>query len=312
MTPDEHLKKVMDMVVAGEREQARPLLIELLKIEQRRGPRLQAILGLIAVLNRRTERVESIRLCDEAIGLTREKDLRAKLIARKATFIFDEVGDLEHPRGQIVFAPNQLGFSTEADRDEYRALSERIMVVTKESETLIKEAAELAKESGDLTAQGEILSTMAENLGTHYMHYQMRSYAGNERLNTLWAKTLRRIVLKLGLPLSLVLAKHHRARLRQLEEASMGFFDRSIDIFDQAGKELEKGYALFSAGLQLRTFGQLHKAKTYLHRARPIAEKSGDKSLLTSIDDLLYSIKVRGKDIPDYVNGESRKERPNS
>lgn len=305
MTPEEKLKKAMDMVVAGDREEARPLLLELYQTEQRVSIKVQTILGLISVLNRRTDRKEMLRLCEEALGMVRGA-LRAKLLARKGTLMFDEVSELEHARGQIVFPPNLIGFATEADQQEYRELSNRIDALTKSSQELIKEAAEVAKESGDVAAQAEIISTMAENIGANYMHYQMRNFRGNEIVDTTYARLKRRVFMWLGMPMSWALTKRHQQKLRQLEEACMTFFDRSIGIYDQAGMELEKGYELFSAALQLRTFGKLRRAKGYLLKARPIAEKMGDKSLLARIDDLLYSIKVRGRDIPDYVNGETR------
>lgn len=311
MTSAEKLKKAMDMVVAGDREEARPLLLELYQTAEEPSIKIQTILGLISVFNRRTEREETLKLCEEVLALVKEGPLKSKLIARKATLMFDEVSELEHARGQIVFAPNLIGFATEADKEEYHELSVRIDVLTKASQAFIKEAAELAAATGDIAAQAEMLSTMAGNLGASYMHYQMRNFRGNEIIDTTYARLLRRMIQKLGLPLYLSLAKKHRKKLLEIENACMTFFDRSISIYDQAGMELEKGYELFSAALQLRTFGRPRKAKDYLRRARPIAEKLGDKSLLGRIDELAYSIKVRGKDIPDYDNGETRTSRKN-
>ena len=69
-----------------------------------------------------------------------------------------------------------------------------------------------------------------------------------------------------------------------------------------------EAHAFYNLANHLRIAFRFRQATNYLKQARVVAQKHNEQLLLKQIDELARIVKARNKDVPNYLEGETRKE----
>ena len=93
--------------------------------------------------------------------------------------------------------------------------------------------------------------------------------------------------------------------LRSLQDCEATYLE-AAEEFRRAEEESVSAYAFYNLANAFTSTYRFRKSKRYLRRAKHLAQKHGNQTLLARIDVLEKSIKVRNRDVPNYVAGERR------
>jgi len=244
-------------------------------------------------------------LCDEAaknadaIG---RPGMRAYFMASKAELLSCRLIFVHHELSCLKMAPCWLEFSTEADRDRHRALTEESDKISAECQRVIEGALSLAERCGDRKILGRVLMSRGNIWSQDYMHKMAEALLGNRRSGW-WLRfgSLRGSAIGTYVIFGTSIAR----KLRDKAALFVGSYLSAAKIFEEAGDDTS-GYAYYNLANDLRMMYRFGEATKYLVKASAVAERSGDRKLMSLIEILRKSISSKNRDVPDYINGELR------
>lgn len=308
MSENNKIKDAIAMFVRGEEEQATTQLLALESKVKDKNLRLQIIDILLSSLDPIDENLKLISLStegEEIANYNGAKDLQAHFMSRKAEFLLTQVSFLQYRQQNLKLSPKWFEFSTIANKKEYEKLTEQIQKTEIEIEGLLNQSLILAEESGNKKVLGRILMQNGSIVSTRYLHLKSEYLRG--RLQTkLWLAF--DIFKHPFLEGSFILSRKHAKKLSTLIKIFTKYFMDAAKIFETLNDPTE-GYAYHNFANSLKSAYLFKKATFYCDKAQQIAEKYNDQLLKRKADDLKKGITARNKDIPDYTNGEGRKQK---
>lgn len=121
------------------REAAKELWTLYAKVASK-GFRLQIIDGLVNALDPFKDLDRLMMAVNEGTALAEQMnraDIQAYLIAKKASLHMNEISILQYRQQNLRLHPAWIGFATEAERAEYRAITEKINEIETSADTLL-------------------------------------------------------------------------------------------------------------------------------------------------------------------------------
>lgn len=307
MAENDDIKEAMAMLIQGAEQKAIAKLLALESQTTNKRLRLKIIDLLLSSLDPIDKTTKLIALSDEGAKIADNygaKNLQAHFMSRKAAFLLTQVSFLQYRQQNLKLSPKWFQFSIEADKEEYEKLTNNIQETEAEIEYLLKKALILAEESGNNKVLGRILMENGSILTTRYLHLKSEYLRG--RLQTkLWlAFDVFKHPFFEGL---FIFSRKHAKQLKTLIKTFTKYFIDAAKIFEALNDPTE-GYAYHNLANSLKSAYLFKKARVYWKKAKTVAEKYDDQILKRKTDDLEKEISARNKNIPDYVNGERRKQ----
>lgn len=303
MSEENDLHNAMHLLANGSRKEAATQLLSLYRRTTKTGLKLQLIDTLLGTLDRLKENDLLISLSTEGFTLAEQlkrADLQAHFMARKAEFLMSKIALPQYERHNLRLSPGWLEFSTEADQDQHAILTTEIEKHEKEISALLSDAVALAEQSGNKKVLGYVLMSKASVESLRYLQFKMDCIPGNRKI-TRWTRLLR------GFDLEYLLAfdREQRNKLKGYIAAFTLDSLRAVQLFDEL-EDVTAGYAYHNLANALKNAYKFREAKRCLAKAKGAAQKYGDSFLSQRIEEMERAIKVRNKDIPNYLEGETR------
>jgi len=164
---------------------------------------------------------------------------------------------------------------------------------------LLSDAVMVAMLTGNKKVLGFVFMSKGFVEGSHYLDYKVKC------INLPWKSKVRLLLNKQGLEIPLFFGFMHYRRLKT-------YIDSFTKSHLEAARLLEEiddataGRAYYDLAAQLKTAFKFYRARNYLRKAKIIAERHNDTVLGAQIRELKKSIKARNRDIPNYLEGETR------
>lgn len=293
----------------GRRQEAAKKLWPLYTTVVSESFRLQVIVeGLVNALDPFKDLDPLMTAVNEGLALSEHMDradIQAYLMAKKASLHMNEITILQYRQQNLRLHPEWIGFATETEEAEFRAMTEKIDETEKNADTLVSSALQMAKEAGDRRIEACVWVCSGEvNVG-RYMHFKMQAMMGSiER-----AKWWRRLSLlrRYGLENYLFYNLHQIRKLRKYITDFTSSLLCAANLFHEIN-DSEEAYTFFNLSNHLRTAFKFRDARRYLKRAETIARNFNQELLLKHIEEMMKRIKARNKDVPNYLEGETREE----
>lgn len=305
MQEKSRLQNAINLVMQGQRKEAATELLALEKIITEENLRIQLIDAALSALDPIRENKKLIELSDEAIAMTNKygrKDLQAFFMSRKADFLMGEMTFLHYGQANLKLSPDWIEFSTEADKKEHEALSVKAENTNNEINTLLRDALAIAEQSNDKKVVARVLMANASIESARYLHYKAECMRGG--LHTkLWVRF--EFMRYPFFEKWLIYSKEKRQKLNGYIKSFTDKFLAAAQILDELNDSLA-GYAYHNLANDLKSAYRFGLAKRYLSKARIIAEKQNDLMLKKSVELMEKAIEARNRDVPDYINGETR------
>lgn len=305
MSEKDELKKAMELMEQGKRSDARAAFLALEPKLKDPNLRLQLIDASLGVLDPLKDNTTKIRLATEGIQIAKAAGLdyiEAHFMARNADLLMMQVALRQHRQGKIKLAREWFEFSTEADKCEYEQLTEEVNNLEKEIDGLLSKALELAKASGDKRIHGYVLLSKASVESSRYLRLKADCMVHSFRAK-LWTKYefMRSPFFETLMMFSNGDAKKLRAHIklftRSFLEASQLF--ESIDDSTAA-------VAYHNLANDLKGAYRFRAARKYLAMSKANALKHSDEQMLRRIELMEKEIEGKNRNLPDYLNGETR------
>jgi len=291
----------------GRRKEATAELMLLESTVRDKGLRLQIIDAALSALDPVRENGRLISLSEEAVGISRHygrKDLESFFMSRKADFLSTKITFLQYKQRNLKLSPDWTEFSTEQDREEFQKLTQEIKEVNEEIDNLLNSALSIAEQTKSQQNVARILMASASIESARYLQYKTECLGSNFRAK-LWLKfpIMRYPILET----SFIFPGDQGRTLNKFVDSFTKKFIKATQVLRGVDDSLA-GYAYHNLANDLKTAYRFRQAKKYLIRARVVAEKYNDALLKKQVEALGRAIKARNKDIPDYINGETRED----
>ena len=305
MSVKNKLQNAISLLTQGHRKDAATELLVLEPIIVDKNLRIQLIDAMLSALDSVENNDMLIKLSNEGIGIAGEynrKDLQAFFMSRNADFLMINMTFLQYDRDCLKLSPGWTEFSTEVDKEKYEKLTAEIKRNENEIDHLLNDALVLADQSGDRQTGARILMTSAGIESLRYLNYK-----GECMRSSLCAKLWLRFEF-IRYPFYERLFVSSNSEKKKLNNLVMSFtekFIKAAQILEGLNDSMA-GYAYHNLANDLKSAYKFKKAKKYLSKAKAIAEKHNDQLLNKQVELLEKAIKARNKDIPDYINGETR------
>lgn len=305
MSAADELKTAIQLAFAGKRTEAAALLLKIDPQINDPQQRLHLIDVALSTLDPLRDNAKLLELSIEGGDIASRfglQALQAHFMARRADILESQLGFWRHRRAELKLAPGWVGFATEADRDEYDALTTEIEKRVKEIDNLLTKAEELAVTAGDQKTQGFILMARGSIESSEYLQ-GLGEAMKSPFLAKLWLRLrlLRHPIFeRLFTPRADELKRHRRAFIKSYLEAA-----RILEAIDDSAA----ASAYHNLANCLRSAYRFRAARKYASKARVIAERHDDTMCLAKLDELEVSIRAKNRDVPDYLSGETRESR---
>lgn len=302
MSEKNDYKKAISLLMAGRRKEASTALLELHQRTTKKGFKIQLIDALFSALDSIKENQKLIDISSEGIKLASElriPDLQAHFMGRRADFLVNRVSFYQYQRSNLKLTPGWIEFSTEADKRSYEELTAEIERLEKEIDQLLTEAISIAERVDSKKTLGFILMSKASVESSRYLHYKMEYMRGIFKAKV-WL-----LLHRWGFEIPILFGLKHYKTLKGYVDSFTANYLRAAKLFEEIGDDGE-GFAYYNLAVNLKTAYKFRQANNYLYRAKIIAEKHGNALLNSKIKELEKSIKARNKDIPNYLEGETR------
>ena len=305
MTEKDKLQNAVYLLLSGHRKEAAGELLALEKIITEKNLRIQLIDAALSVFDPFEDNAKLIELSEEAIIMTAKygrKDLQAFFMSRKADFLMGKMSLLSYRQGNLKLSPDWIEFSTEADKNENELLTAEINKIENEINNLLRDALVLAEQNDNKLAMARVLMASASIDSARYLQYKLECMRGGLRTK-IWVK-----FLFMRYPLFekwLIFSKEKTIKLNGFVKSYTNKFLKAAQILEELNDSLA-GYAYHNLANDLKSAYRFRLAKKYLSKASMVAEKHNDTLLKKQVVIMRKLIKARNKDIPDYINGETR------
>lgn len=303
MSEINELNEARQFALQNEREKATEILWRLYKSENL-IIRLNAILVLIVVLDRISENDMLIETTNEGVKIAEEignADTRAYLLARKCVFLRNRLGFLIYRQKNLILAGNVfkwIGFSTEADEEEFKII--KIKREQTEHELIDSQSSiiEIAEKSINHYLRGYIYWGLAEVYSSKFLEDQidlMSAGKNKSRIGNMY------FVKRLGLDKIVIFNKADRNKINNSKKTCISFFIRAISELEIDKKEVDLAHIFYSFAVTLKMMYKFRRAKMFLDKARILARKYDEKTLLNQIDEFEKQLAGKNRYDRDYV-----------
>lgn len=268
--------------------------------------RLQSALVLVERLKAVEHLDRFLQVCDAGIRCAqRMTDSRSEayLLGQKAEGL-EVVNGLNFvpTRKRLRMAPGWFGFSLERDKAQYKELTHKIEANEAEIEAMLAQALATAERAGSHSTKAQVLLCTGQVHFNRYMNLKTEYVRGA----TMVPRSVLRLLRPYRLDDFLHFTKDERAKMSACLDQCEASYLAAADEFQKDGDGSGVGYAHFKLANSLRSAFRFRKAKKYLRLARGIAERHGDNNLSAGIRVLEKSIRMRNRDMPNYLAGERR------
>lgn len=308
MPTDEQIEKAVNyaasLVNSGRNDEAVKILDIVYPITTDKPIKLKIIDAYLSGLDSIDNYERLLSLCDEGIAISKElviSSFEAYFMSMKAGFLLIKTTILDHHLKNLKLTPGWLGFSLEVEKDQYKTLLQKYRIADKEIDTLLENAL-LVVDDKDIDTKGRILTKKGEVANSKYL-VQLSDYLRSGKLLKLWLKYT---FLRHPFYQPLFFSRAARKKLKQQFNLMTENFLAAARMY-QDGESYLEGVAYYNLANNLRTAFLFKKANKYLGMADSIAQKHNDKLTILKIKDLRESIKLKNKDVPNYIEGERRK-----
>lgn len=305
MSEENKYKRATDLLMEGKRKEASTILLTLYKQTTKRGFKVQLIDALLVALDPIKDNQKLIDMSSEGIKLASELRMsapRAHFMGRKADFLMSRVSSYRYQRSNLKLTPGWIGFSTEADKRSYEELTAEIEGFEKEVDQLLTEAIFIAERIDNKRALGFILMSKASAENYRYLYYKMEYMSGTLKVKV-WL-----LLHRYGFEVPILFGLKYHKTLKEYLDSFTASYLRAAKLLDEIGDDTA-GFAYYDLAVNLKTAYKFRRTNKYLCRAKVIAERSNNTLLDSKIKELEKSIKARNKDIPNYLEGETRENR---
>lgn len=310
MSDVDDFKNAVALMNAGKGQEAAQEFWRLYRSVRNAGLRLQVIDALMNAVDPVRENSTRIALANEGMHIAQQiqrDELRAYMMGRKASFLSMEVTFLKHRQVSLKLTPGWLGFATEAEKTEHEGISESIERIEGEIDALLRDALTIAQETADKKLEASIWMAHGDVSSRKYMFFKMNVMVGNPTRPQWKARWWNRLVIlrRYGLENYLFYSWREIKELRCYISHFTECFLRAAHLYRDTNDAAEAN-ALYNLANHLRTAFRFRQARKYLAQAKVIAEKNNDRFLLSRITAMEQSIRARNKDVPNYLEGETR------
>lgn len=307
MSDVDKYKEAEQRWLSGDSNGAASIHIDLCLNGRNERVRMQSALLLVERLRAIDHLPELLRICDIGIGCAQrmnELAYEANLMAKKAEYlvVLNGVG-LVPARKSLRMAPGWFAFSLERDAEQFQELTKKIEANDAEADRLLEGALRTSEQAGSHSAKAQVLMCAANTRFHRYMNLKMEFLTGAGRV----PYALIRLLRPYGLDELFLYTKAARKEMRKCLSECESNYLAATDAFRKGGEEAQTAYAYYNLANDLRSAFRFCRAKKYLRMAKQIAERHGDKRLFPGIKAVEKSIRMRNRDTPNYLAGESRK-----
>ncbi len=305
MSEKDELKKAMDLIEKGKRSDARAALLALEPNLKNPNLRLQLIDASLGVLDPLKDNTTQIRLASEGIRMATAAGLgylQAHFMARSADLLMMQVALRQHRQKKLKLAQEWMEFSTEADKREYEQLTEEVDKLEKEIDGLSSGAIALAEASGDKRIQGYVLLSKAGIESSRYLRFKADCMVHSFRAK-LWMK-----YEFMRLPFFETLMMFSNGDAKKLQAYIKLFTKSFLDaarLFESID-DSTAAVAYHNLANDLKGAYRFRAARKYLAMGKANALKHSDEQMLRRIELMEKEIKGKNRNLPDYLNGETR------
>jgi len=305
MTEQDKLQNAINLLMQGRRKEASAELMILEQVITDKNLRIQLIDAALSALDTVNENDKLIKLSAEGVNIAKEynrKDVQSYFMSRKADFLMGKMTFLQYDQHNLKLSPDWVEFSTEVDKNDYEKLSAEVEKTEKEINALLDEALLLAEQSGDKRAVARVLMANAGIESSRYLHKKAEYMLGNYRTK-FWLKF--EFMRYPFFERLFIFPNNKGKKLNSIVTSFTVKFLKAAQICEELNDSLA-GYAYHNLANDLKSAYRFRKAKKYLLKAKVIAEKYNDNLLKKQVESLEKAINARNRDIPDYINGETR------
>lgn len=304
MSKESELQKALDLMNQGKRSESRAILLSLEPQIKDAHHRLLLIDASLSVLDPVHDNLKKVALSVEGASLAEAAglvDLKAHFEARTADLLMLQVGLCHHESAKLKLSPEWIEFATEAEKTRYESLTKEMEELNAKIDNLLSRAIFQAEKSGNKKILGYVLMSKGDVVSSRYMQFKADHMRGFR------AKFWSRFEL-MRYPFFEYLLTFSNGDARTLN-AYVKTFTRD---FLKAAKLLEEindpsaGAAYQNLANHLRTAYRFSEAKKYVAKGKAIATKHNDALLMRQLEMMERSIATKNRDIPDYINGETR------
>ena len=309
MSEKNDFEQAIALLSKGRKQEAAKELWTLYTTVASKSFRLQVIVdGLVNALHPFKDLDQLMTVVNEGISLSEQMnkaDIQAYLMAKKASLHMNEITILQYRQQNLRLHPAWIAFATEAEEAEYRAITEKINEIEESADALLGPALQMANETENKRTEACVwVSTGEVNVG-RYMHFKMQAMMGSVERAKWWRRLslLRRYGLENYLFYNLREIRELRNYIAQFTSSLL----RAASLFQEI-IDSEEAYSLFKLSNHLRTAFKFREARKYLKRAETVARNYNQELLLKHVEEMKKRIKSRNKDVPNYLEGETREE----
>lgn len=293
MDDEKYLKYAVYLMNNGNKQEAVKVLAVLAN-SQNNEIRLQAIDGLLSILDQIKDYTLIIALCDDAIRISdvqKQIDNLAYFQMRKASTMSVKIGGWKYVRKMYKLSPNWFNFSTEEDEKRYKDLNDKIKQSEKEVDLLCAESLKNAKS--------------AENKKLLGMIYLYRAPIWQNRCSDLKIERMVRTTRFLPECRLKDLLKYKREDLKVIDEyfsRSISDLSTAIGIFKEIGNKDSVSYCYNNlTNYYLHSYRRIQALITF-KKLKSSIKGSKDKELLRNFEKLKDRLKWGNKNMPNYVD----------
>lgn len=286
------------------RKKAAAIFNELVDTANDNTIKMQSILFVVVLLNAIDHNSRIVAVCDK--GLILGKKLNdygsvAYLMSIKAKCLEEQASLCNYEKHSLSSSLGWFNYSLESDKDKVGIFNEKGAMLEEQAKVLIDDAIKMAEKIQRHDALANILMMSGEIYGGMYLTGKIRKMK---------SPRIYLFLNKFHLDDFYMRFIEGDKETWQCIKKSEALLLRASKIFESLGDQMNQAYAFYNLANQLRFAREFRKAKKYLEKARGIAQVKNDIPLLESIEILEESIKVKNKDVPDYINGKRRVDQP--
>lgn len=303
MSEADEIKAAQDAIAAGAKEQALPILWKLV-VSKDCGTRLGAGLLLLVALDPLTQNEQLLQVTNatsELASAMRKNDVRAYLLGKKAEFLYRELGNLTYRQRNLNLAAGifqWIGFSLEADKDEFAAITAERSKLKKEIASLEADAFAAIRASEDQYMRGHLFISLAEISFSRFMDDQLEFCIGGKlKSNIANLYFLRRWHFSQFISFTGGI----RSKLREAQSNSIAYLLKAIEEFAAGHYNSDVAHVLYTLAAKFTFTYRFRKAQRYLNRARQLAEAENVRDVLNRIPEIQKRIDDKCRHLRNYV-----------
>jgi len=167
----------------------------------------------------------------------------------------------------------------------------------------LEKAMGIAQSTGNKKTKGYVWMSLGQVNSARYQHAKKEAVGDSARRASWWLRLapLRRHGLENYLFFSFKTIKKLRGYISNFTDA----FLKAAEIFREINDSAET-YAFYNLANNLNTASKFKEARKYLEQAKLVAQKHNERFLLRQIEEMEQIIRDKHKNIPNYLEGETR------